>query len=82
MKDYIVCLILTNDVRIMTRVSLVGIKAWESPEEKVCDFFTPDSIRRSYREINCYDGELAEEEGHNQAVNLNHIVEIKFIKIE
>lgn len=82
MKDYIVYLKLTNDVRLMTRVSLVGIKAWESPEEKVCDFFTPDSIHRCYRRINCYNGELAEERTHNQAVNLNHIVEIFFIKIE
>jgi hypothetical protein len=82
MTDYVVCLILTNDVRIMTRVSLVGIKAWESPEERVFDYFTPNSIHRCYREINCYNGELAEEQTHNQGINLNHIVEIKFIKIE
>ncbi len=81
MTDYIVCLILTNDVRIITRVSLVGIKAWESPEEKVMDFFT-SSIHNCYREVNCYNGKLSEQHTHNQAVNLNHIVEIKFIKIE
>lgn len=86
-KEYVVMLTLVNGSNILTKVPLMDLDTTLSYELQVFQHFKRRYTGYStgteiFREITKYRDELAEDEEYNLGINLDHIVEIKFIMVK
>ncbi len=86
-KEYVVMLTLVNGSNILTKVPLMDLDTTLSYELQVFQYFKTRYTGYStgteiFREITKYRDELAEDEEYNLGINLDHIVEIKFIMVK
>ena len=86
-KEYVVMLTLVNGSNILTKVPLMDLDTTLSYELQVFRYFNTRYTGRLmgteiFREITKYRDEFAEDKEYNLGINLDHIVEIKFIMVK